>query len=237
MRARTRIVQAVINFSCFFHVPACARRRRGRRSMRIFERATPSAAWRLLSAGSLAFLDAQALLRRMEEHVASDGRVHGLCVDFENTRTLISDARELYIVATLAAAYNNSLTAQQLQHETDLYGDAYTQNWPTRLHQASSCPRLGAREPTCALVDDVVAQGPESSFTLVPNRRTKTEKRTSDTDAACKGVSRHTRQEALEEWDAELKGDRFIYDPTYEQNEELLPWNVRDSEERFGWYM
>lgn len=202
--------------------------------MRIFARATPSSAWRLLSPGSLKCLDAEALLRCLEQYVAADGRVHGLCVDFENTRVLISDARELYIVAKLAAAYNNSLTAQQLQHETDLYGDTYT-------NTSDTC--VPARAPAHAALDVVPPAGPDDPFTLVQSKRRTP--RTTDVSGAQKAAAARSagrdpasgRKQAPQAWDAELMGDQFIYDPTYEQNEELLPWNVRETEERFGWYM
>ena len=61
----------------------------------------------------------------MQKHVASDCCMHGLCVDFENRRLHISDTRKLWIVVSLTAANNNSMTAQQLQYETDLYDKAY----------------------------------------------------------------------------------------------------------------
>ncbi len=53
----------------------------------------------------------------MQKHVASDGCMHGLCVDFENRSLHISDTRKLWIVVSLTAAYNNSMTAQQLQYD------------------------------------------------------------------------------------------------------------------------
>lgn len=203
--------------------------------MRIFARATPSSAWRLLSPGSLKCVDAEALLQSLEQHVATDGKVHGLCVDFENTRVLISDARELYIVAKLAAAYNNSLTAQHLQHETDLYGDTYA-------NTSDKC--VPARAPAHAPSDVVPPAGSDDPFTYVQSkRRTPRTKDGSGAQKAQKAAEAHSegrdagRKQVPKAWDAELMGDQFIYDPTYEQNEELLPWNVRDTEERYGWYM
>jgi len=203
--------------------------------MRIFARETPSSAWHLLSPGSLKCVDAEAVLRSMEQYVATDGKVHGLCVDFENTRVLISDVRELYIVAKLAAAYNNSLTEQQLQHETDLYGDTYT-------NTSDKC--VLARAPARAPTDVVPPAGPDNPFTCVQSkRRTTRTKDGSGAHKAQKAAEAHSegraagRKQVPKAWDAEAMGDQFIYDPTYEQNEELVPWNVRDTEERFGWYM
>lgn len=37
-------------------------------------------------------------------------------------------------------------------------------------------------------------------------------------------------------WDEELLGDKFIYNAEYEQNEQFVPWLLRENEERFGWY-
>lgn len=36
-------------------------------------------------------------------------------------------------------------------------------------------------------------------------------------------------------WDEELHGDQVVYDATYEQNEELVPWLMhKDADEVFG---
>jgi hypothetical protein len=91
----------------------------------------------------------------MQKHVASDGCVHGLCVDFENTRVHIREARELWIVASLAAAYNNSLTAQQLQYEADLYGRMYAPGEERAARRAAgechgSAPCSRGCSPACA---------------------------------------------------------------------------------------
>ena len=38
-------------------------------------------------------------------------------------------------------------------------------------------------------------------------------------------------------WDEELKGDRVVYDSSYELNEDLVPWKMdKDWEERYGLY-
>jgi len=37
-------------------------------------------------------------------------------------------------------------------------------------------------------------------------------------------------------WDEETNGDRFVFDSEYEQNEDFVPWRMRDAEERFGLY-
>ena len=84
--------------------------------MRILERAPSGAVWSLLALSPQTFHTTQELCDRMQKHVAGDGCVHGFCVDFENTRVHIRNAHELWIVAALTTAYNNSLTAQQLQY-------------------------------------------------------------------------------------------------------------------------
>jgi hypothetical protein len=189
--------------------------------MRIFERASAGAAWSLLSLGPQTFHSTQELLDRMQKHVAADGCVHGLCVDFENTRVHIREARELWIVASLAAAYNNSLTAQQLQYEADLYGRTYAPG-EERAASAGAAPAG----------PDSAREGQDTLFTAVASKkRNKKSTGKGQEAAAC------SNKQQKADWDEELLGDRFIYDPEYEQNENIVPWNVRDSEERWGWYM
>lgn len=45
-------------------------------------------------------------------------------------------------------------------------------------------------------------------------------------------------QHVPEEWDAEMYGDRLVYDPTYEINAELVPWltNPEKWEDKYGLY-
>jgi hypothetical protein len=38
-------------------------------------------------------------------------------------------------------------------------------------------------------------------------------------------------------WDEDTHGDRFLFDSTYEQNEHIVPWRMRDAEEKFGFYV
>jgi hypothetical protein len=205
--------------------------------MLILERASAGAAWSLLSLSPQTFHSTQELLDRMQKHVAGDGCVHGLCVDFENTRVHLRWERELWIVASLAAAYNNSLTAQQLQYEADLYGRMYA---PGEERAAS---------------DEAAAAGPDSArvrqdtlFTVVASKKRNKKSTGKGREPAAPGalapqnpvttcsVTCRSRQQEVD-WDEELLGDRFIYDPAYEQNENIVPWNVRDPEERWGWYM
>jgi len=199
-----------------------------RNKMRVLERASAGAAWSVLSLSPQAFHDTQALLDRMQKHVASDGSVHGLCVDFENARVHIRDARELWIVAALTAAYNNSLTAQQLQYEADLYGRAYA---------PAGAERAGAER---AAPDDVAPEGPDAPFAVVSRKKQKKlnkQKKPTAPDLAPDLAPATARGEQKAEWDEELLGDRFIYDAEYEQNEDIVPWNVRDADDRWGWYM
>ena len=76
--------------------------------MRFLERLSAGVVWSLLSLSSQTFHDTQDLLDRMQKHVASDGCVHGLCVDFENRRVHISDTRKLWIVVSVTAAYSHA---------------------------------------------------------------------------------------------------------------------------------
>jgi hypothetical protein len=205
--------------------------------MRILERlSTPSGTeFRALSLGSQSFCDTQHLLDRMAKHVGSDGSVHRLCVEFENTRVNISHERELCLVAQLAVAYNNSLTAEQFQHEKDLYGQAYAE----REEGVYAAPSLEVGEPLG-----------QSMYTQKTDWKTKRDKNKrkqvvvegaqgpahGPAQAPVQAPSKHKNQHKNSEWDEELLGDRFVYDPLYEQHEELVPWKMPDTEERFGWY-
>jgi hypothetical protein len=183
------------------YVLACGHTLQGNK-MRILERASAGAAWSVLSWSSQSFHDTQDLLDRMQKHVASDGRVHGLCVDFENTRVHIRDAHELWLVARLTAAYNNSLTAQQLQYEADLYGKPYA-------------PEPCAPRGEGAAPDDVPPAGPDAPFAVVVNKKRK--QKSKGRAPAVPETLAHTpvtqqRPAASADWDEELLGDRFIYD-------------------------
>ncbi len=54
-------------------------------------------------------------------------------------------------------------------------------------------------------------------------------------------TSSNTSKTALKQpqaaWDEELHGDRYVFDATFEQHEDLLPWHDSRQDERFGWYM
>jgi hypothetical protein len=45
------------------------------------------------------------------------------------------------------------------------------------------------------------------------------------------------KNEKGEYWDEELKGDRRVYDASFEMNEDLVPWKTdKDWEEKYGLY-
>ena len=188
--------------------------------MRILERAPSGAVWSLLAVSPQTFHTTQELCDRMQKHVAGDGCVHGFCVDFENTRVHIRNAHELWIVAALTTAYNNSLTAQQLQYDADLYGRAYAPG---------------------AAPEDAAPAKPDASFSAALSKKIKQKSRRRAAEAPEAQVHTHAQtrdtQQREAAWDEELLGDRFIYDAAYEQNEDIVPWNVRETEERWGWYM
>jgi hypothetical protein len=50
-------------------------------------------------------------------------------------------------------------------------------------------------------------------------------------------TGRNNKRTETHDWDEELKGDRFVFDVSYEQNEDLLPWQDIRHEEKYGWYM
>ena len=50
--------------------------------------------------------------------------------------------------------------------------------------------------------------------------------------------SKPGKQKQVEEnWDEEVKGDRTVYDASFEMNEDLVPWKTdKDWEEKYGLY-
>jgi len=63
----------------------------------------------------------------MQEHVAADGLVDTLYIEFENMRIPVCHEAELRIVAQLAAAYNNAIIEQNIRCQKDLYSQPYSQ--------------------------------------------------------------------------------------------------------------
>ena len=49
--------------------------------------------------------------------------------------------------------------------------------------------------------------------------------------------TRHALAVHKSDWDEDIHGDRFLFDSTYEQNEHIVPWRIRDADERFGFYV
>ena len=84
--------------------------------MRVLERVPGYTGWRPVHPSAQTFCDAQELFASMLKHVGTDDTVHGLCVEFENTRVALRHEKELQIVAQLSTAYYNSLTAEVLKH-------------------------------------------------------------------------------------------------------------------------
>ena len=142
--------------------------------MRILERAPSGAVWSLLALSPQTFHTTQELCDRMQKHVAGDGCVHGLCVDFENTRVHIRNAHELWIVAALTTAYNNSLTAQQLQYNADLYGRAYAPG---------------------AAPEDAAPAKPDASFSVVVSKKIKQKSKSRAAEAPA--AQAHTHAQSL----------------------------------------
>jgi len=96
------------------------------------------------------FCDAQDVLTLMKKHVASDGSVDNLHVELGESKIQVLQSHELRIVAHLAAAYNNSLVAEHLKYEKDLYGKPY--DTPEEQAQPRNSPepmqRARARQTT-----------------------------------------------------------------------------------------
>jgi hypothetical protein len=138
---------------------------------------------------------------------------------------------------------SRSRTAEQFQHEKDLYGQAYAQ----REHQGVYAA------PECLTVGEPLGQSMYTQKTDWKTKRDKNKRKqvvVEGAQAPAKAQSpahgpaqapvqvpgKHKNQHKTSEWDEELLGDRFVYDPLYEQHEELVQWKMPDTEERFGWY-
>lgn len=181
--------------------------------MRVLERVPGSLGWRPVQPGAQTFCNAEELLTSMLKHVDTDDTVHGLCVEFENTRVPLQHAKELHIVAQLSSAYYNSLTAEALQHEKDLYMMRYG---PVPREVYGPVPPEGPDPPAGSNAQPL--QTRQKSKKMKQNKQ--------------RGIV-----QAQQEWDEEKHGDRFVYDQSYEQNEDLVPWKTdKDHEEKFGWY-
>lgn len=162
----------------------------------------------------------EPLLQDMLKHVGRDGSVSRLYVEFENERLQITHERELLIVAQLATAYSQALTAEQWAHEKDLYGAAYSHE--DKGEGGGRIEKSGATSGTRGKQEASPGLAAQNFCTV----KTRTRAR-----------ARRTKGPSEEVWDEEKKGDRFVFDPQYEQNEDLLPWNMPGNEERFSWYM
>lgn len=176
--------------------------------------------------------DMECLLSSMRKHVQRDGSVSSLFVEYENARVPITHENELLIIAQLATAYNQSLTAQQWASEKDLYGRPYapgeeeldSQDQPEAAVTHAAKPANNSKQNPHKNFKNAV-EGDKDAFRAVNSR------------GRARAVSKRNTPKPAEEWDAEKNGDRFIYDPHYEQNEELVPWNKPGNEEKFSWYM
>ena len=96
--------------------------------MRVFiRRPHGSCADRPLPLSSQTFCETEDALRLMQEHVAANGLVDTLYIEFENMRIPVCHEAELRIVAQLAAAYNNAIIEQNVRCQKDLYSQPYAQ--------------------------------------------------------------------------------------------------------------
>jgi hypothetical protein len=92
-----------------------------------------------LPLSSQTFCETEDVLRLMQKHVLVDGLLDTLYVEYEHMHIPICHEGELRIVSQMAAAYNNSLIAENLRLQKDLYGEAYS--------QAAQEPRVSSERP------------------------------------------------------------------------------------------
>ena len=96
--------------------------------MRIFTRKTHQGLPdQPLPLSSQTFCETEDVINLMQAHVAANGMVDTLYIEFENMKIPICHKSELRIAAQLAAAYNNSIIQENLQCQRDLYYKSYTQ--------------------------------------------------------------------------------------------------------------
>jgi hypothetical protein len=150
-------------------------------------------------------------LELLERHAGEDGAVDTVYVESEGQKVPIVHESEFRLAAALASIYHNALIEQSVQRELDVYRQPYS-----ILHDGYD--ELDRIE----LLDTL--DGPSADL----GDHVRVEKK------AAKDLP-----SAEAEWDAEMHGERTVYDASYEMNADLVPWKLHDEieiEERFGMY-
>jgi hypothetical protein len=176
--------------------------------MRVFVK--ENTLWKPLCVSNTSFVDTDEFMKEMHRFVLANGTVNNVYIVFENTKVPVSHVNEIRVVAQLASAYHNTVLESALKGEKDLYGNSYTPNvWPA--------PQL-VRPDTAQTATEVPGKKNHKTKSSLSNRQRK-------------------ENEKGEYWDEELKGDRRVYDASFEMNEDLVPWKTdKDWEEKYGLY-
>ena len=144
------------------------------------------------------FVDTEDFIQQMLRYVEPCGAVNSMYVDFENTKVPVSHVSEIRVLAHLAAAYHNACLAQRLGADKDLYGNPYTPNaWPEPSTLELNNPGGNSR----------IASGISAPASHIQTTTSK--------------QRQHTVQGA---WDEEMTGDRTVFDPAFQINEDLVSW-------------
>jgi len=166
--------------------------------------------WKPLGVSNTSFVYTDEFMKEMHRYVLANGSVNHMYIEFENAKVPVSHVNEIRVVAQLASAYHNSVLESMLKGEKDLYGNSYTPNvWP---------------EP------QIVRPDPAQNATDVPGNNIKKRK-------YFRSRGQKTKKGEEEYWDEELKGDRMVYDASFEMNEDLVEWKTdKNWEEKYGLY-
>lgn len=168
-------------------------------------------AYTVLPLSAQNFCTQEQILELLERHAGEDGAVDTVYVESEGQKVPIVHESEFRLAAALASIYHNSLIEESVQRELDVYRQPYSmfQDGYDELDRVELLDTL--HSPSVDLAEHArVEQKPVEDL-----------------------------PSAEAEWDAEMHGERTVYDASYEMNEDLVPWKLYDDleiEERFGMY-
>lgn len=160
---------------------------------------------------------------RMQRNV-QNVPVETLGIEFAGQFITVTSPDEVNLACVLACAYHNLLVRENINDAQ--YG-------PYELTPVNS-PRCTQQE-SIGDTDGNVSKFEVVSDTRRPRCKRQSNKTREKTDALTKQIV-----QGLEQWDEEVHGDQVVYDDTYEQNEDLVPWRMERRTdwaiEKYGYY-
>lgn len=171
-----------------------------------------------------------SVMRRLERN-ARNVPVTKLGIDFAGQFIAISSPDEVHLACLLACAYHNSLVRENFSDAA--YGPYETVD--------IDCPVTSNK--TSDLTSGVTSSEMNIGHWEAVSENCRRRPRYKYLNAKVRGKNGDITDEivdGLSEWDSEVRGERVVYDATYEMNEDLVPWMMeRNSDwavEKFGYY-